>query len=301
LLASQSMGIGGVGYEGIEQALLGLIPPLLMLLLGIAKILATSFTIGSGGSGGVFAPSLYIGAMLGGTIGSLYYVILPRGILGDPLGYKLAGMAALFAGAAQAPLNVIIMIPEMSGSYSLIPPIMASAGASFIVSWLLLRGRSIYTIKLLKRGLAIRAFSSYILDLVKVSDVMTRNVVTIPSDAPFFVVETLFEEGAYGGYPVVDRKTGKLIGIITRSNLERARRHLSKETKRLLLAKDIGSRNLITITPDKTIREAYELMLKYNISRLPVVDPEDKSKLVGIITIRDVLRAYEIITSDVSA
>ncbi len=293
-----SYGIGGVGYNGVEMALLGLIPPLLMLLLGLAKLLATSFTIGSGGSGGVFAPSLYIGAMLGGALSSVYFSLLPAHILGDPLGYQLAGMAALFAGAAQAPLNVIIMIPEMSGSYSLIPPIMASAGASFIVSWILLKGSSIYTIKLLKRGLTIRAFSSYILDLVKVEDVMTRNVVTIRSDAPYYVVETMFEEGRYGGYPVIDRRTGKLIGIITRSDLEHARKHLTDETKRLITAKDLGSKKLITVTPDTTVREAYELMLKYNISRLPVVDPSDKTRLVGIITMRDVLKAYEIITSE---
>ncbi|MCE4625999.1 MAG: chloride channel protein [Desulfurococcales archaeon] len=288
-------GVGGVGYEGVEAALLGMIPAMLMLLLGVSKMLATSFTIGSGGSGGVFAPSLYIGAMLGGALATLYYRIVPPGLLGDPLGYQLAGMAALFAGAAQAPLNVIIMIPEMSGSYTLIPPIMASAGMSFTVAYLLLNGRSIYTIKLLRRGLRIRAFSSYILDLVNVGDVMTERVVTIPSDAPFQFVETIFEENIYGGYPVIDRKTGKVIGIITRGDLEKARRHLPEETRRLLTARDIGSKNLVVARPDMTVREAYELMLKYNISRLPVVDEE--GRLIGIITMRDVLRAYEIVTS----
>ncbi len=126
-------GIGGVGYEGVEMALLGAIPVALLVLLAAAKMVATAFTIGSGGSGGVFAPSLYIGSMVGGALGAAYAYLIPD-IAGDTLGYTLAGMAALFAGAAQAPLNVIVMIPEMSGSYTLIPPIMASASSSFLVA-----------------------------------------------------------------------------------------------------------------------------------------------------------------------
>ena len=290
-----SYGISGVGYDGVEMALMGMLPPLLMLLLGISKILASSLTIGSGGSGGVFAPSLYIGAMFGGALGSLYFSLFPTSYLGDPLGYQLAGMAALFAGAAQAPLNVIVMIPEMSGSYSLIPPIMASAGTSFIVSWLLLKGSSIYTIKLKKRGLKIKAFSSYILDLVTVEEIMTKRVVTIPADAPYYLIITLFEENPYGGYPVVDRKTGQVIGIITRMDIEKIKKHIDDETKKLLRAKDIGKKKLITVRPQDTVRDAYELMVKYGISRLPVVTEDNR--LVGIITMRDILRAYELITS----
>lgn len=299
LLASlPAYGVGGVGYEGVEMALLGMIPPLMMLFLGFSKMVATSMTIGSGGSGGVFAPSLYIGSMLGGALATAYYHIFPQSYLGDILGYQLAGMAALFAGAAQAPLTVIVMIPEMSGSYSLIPPIMASAGASFIVAWLLLRGRSIYTIKLLKRGLAIKTYSSYILDMVKVEDIMTRDVITIPEDAQYYVVETLFEENPYGGYPVVEKGTGRLIGLITRSDFEHAMMHLTDEEKKRVSARDLANKNPIVITPDVTVREAYELMLRNNISRLPVVSSAKDMKVVGIITVRDILRAYHKITSE---
>ncbi|MEB3772712.1 MAG: chloride channel protein [Desulfurococcales archaeon] len=290
-------GIGGVGYDGVKMALLGLLPPILMLTLGIAKLLATSFTIGSGGSGGVFAPSLYIGAMFGGALATLYYRVIPTQYLGDSLGYMLAGMAALFAGAAQAPLTVIVMIPEMSGSYSLIPPIMASAGMSFIVAWLLLRGRSIYTIKLLKRGLEIKTYSSYTLDLVTVGDVMTRNVVWIPADAPYLMVETMFEENTYGGYPVVDRSTSRVVGIITRSDLEKAR-GLAPEEKRRLKAIDIATRKPIVITPEATVRAAHEIMVKHGISRIPVVSSPREMKLVGIITVRDILKAYELVTKE---
>ncbi|MCE4614231.1 MAG: chloride channel protein [Desulfurococcales archaeon] len=298
IAAMPNYGIGGVGYEGIDMVLAGVIPPLLMLALGISKLLSTSFTIGSGGSGGVFAPSLYIGSMLGGVLATVYYDIFPTSYLGGSLGYELAGMAALFAGAAQAPLTVIVMIPEMSGSYSLIPPIMASAGMSFVVSWILLKGRSIYTIKLLKRGLRIKTYSSYILDLVRVGDVMTRKVVFIPADAPYYVVETFFEENVYGGYPVVDRKTGKIVGIIARTDLDRTKAQYSNEEKMNLKAIDIASKDLLVVTPEATVRGAHEIMTKHNVSRLPVVNSPKEMKLVGIITMRDILKAYQIITSE---
>jgi CIC family chloride channel protein len=293
IAAMPGYGVEGVGYEGVEAALAGLLAPTLMLALGVSKILATSFTIGSGGSGGVFAPSLYIGSMLGGVLGHLYARIFDGVIHVDPLGYQLAGMAALFAGAAQAPLNAIVMIPEMSRSYSLIPPLMASAGASFVVSWLLMKGGSIYTLKLERRGVKVRVLSSYILDLVRVGDVMTRNVYTIPADAPLPLVETLFEENPYGGYPLVDKRTGRLVGVITRSDLERAKRAFTPDDYSKARAVDAASRDPVTVTPDNTVREAYVLMKKYGISRLPVVDSRGEGRVVGIITMRDVLRAYD--------
>ena len=148
-------GVMGVGYEGINMVLAGKLGLTLLLVLGIAKMVATSFTIGSGNSGGVFAPSLYMGAMFGGALGLLFDMIFPN-VITEPFTYSLAGMAALFAGAAQAPLSMIIMIPEMSNDYSLLPPIMASSVTSFAIAHLLLRGSSIYTLKLERRGVRIR-------------------------------------------------------------------------------------------------------------------------------------------------
>lgn len=114
-------GLAGVGYEGVNAALLGKFSLLLLLTLGALKIIATSFTIGSGASGGIFAPSLYIGWMFGGAMRLLFNWAFPSGVH-QPFTYALAGMAALFAGAARAPINVIIMIPEMSHDFALIPP-----------------------------------------------------------------------------------------------------------------------------------------------------------------------------------
>ncbi len=283
-------GIGGVGYEGVNEALMGYLTLGILLALAVSKMLATSFTIGSGGSGGIFAPSLYIGAMFGGALSQMYMHLFGK-VISEPLGYTLAGMAALFAGAAQAPLNVIIMIPEMSGSYSLIPPIMASAGTSFLVSWLLLRGSSIYTRKLERRGLKVRMLSSFILDSVKAEEIMTRDVVTIDANAPIAVLMTMFEENPYTGYPVVH--DGKLVGMVTRYDLERAKKEIPPEKLSDMKVIDIATKNVVKAYPDETIREVIEKMKKHKISRLPVVSREDPFKVVGIISIRDLVRAFE--------
>jgi CIC family chloride channel protein len=139
----------------VNAALLGEFSLSLLLILGVMKLMATSFTIGSGASGGIFAPSLYIGSMFGYAMGLLLHAASPS-LANQPSSYALAGMAALFAGAAQAPITAIIMIPEMSQDFTLIPPIMASSVTSFIVAWLCLRGSLIYTLKLARRRIRLR-------------------------------------------------------------------------------------------------------------------------------------------------
>ena len=199
-------------------------------------------------------------------------------------------MGALFAGAAQAPLNVIIMIPEMSGDYTLIAPLMASSVTSYFISWLFLKGSSIYTIKLEKRGIKLRMGRSFPLDLVKVEEVMTKNVVKVSSDMPVSVLDLLFKEYHYAGYPVMDGD--RLVGMVTIRDLEKVHDKNMKDTK----VRDILSKKLIVAYPDETVHVALDKMYENNVGRLPVVDREDKKKLLGIITKSDVIKAYETIT-----
>ncbi len=123
----------GTGYNVIQATFYNQIPLMLMLTLVFAKIFATSFTIGSGGSGGVFAPSLYIGAMLGGALGQIFYMFFPE-IVYQPAAFALVGMAAFFAGAAKVPIASIIMVSEMTGGYSLLVPLMLASAISYILS-----------------------------------------------------------------------------------------------------------------------------------------------------------------------
>ncbi len=279
-------GVMGVGYEGVNMVLAEELTLPMLLALGAAKLMATSFTIGSGGSGGVFAPSLYIGSMFGGALGTIFHIIFPS-LVENPSTYALAGMAALFAGAAQAPINVIIMIPEMSGDFALIPPIMASSVTSFFVAWLYLRGTSIYTLKLERRGVKIRMGRSFALDLIKVGEVMNRNVITVSPDMPVRALELMFEEYHHTGYPVV--KDGKLVGMVTLSDVQKVHPWERGEAR----VADIASRELVVTYPDESVHEALDKMVERDVGRLPVVERSDPSKIVGIISKHDILRAFE--------
>jgi CIC family chloride channel protein len=280
-------GVKGVGYEGVNMALVGGFSLSLLLMLGVLKIIATSFTIGSGGSGGIFAPSLYIGSMFGGAMGLLFNWAFPS-VVHQPFTYALAGMAALFAGAAQAPINVIVMIPEMSRDFALIPPIMVSSVTSFFVAWLFLRGSSIYTLKLQRRGIKIRMGRALALDLIKVEEVMSENVTTVEPDMPIPALELLFEEQHHTGYPVV--RDGRLVGIVTLHDL----RKLPSDERHQARVSDIASKDLVVAYPNETVHSALDKMHARDIGSLPVVDRNNPSRTLGIISKRDLIRAHVI-------
>jgi len=283
-------GIMGVGYEGVDQVLIGGFAIPLLLALGILKMIATAFTIGSGGSGGIFAPSLYIGAMFGGALGLIFQLIAP-GMITQPFTYSLAGMAALFAGAAQAPLNVIIMIPEMSNDYSLLAPIMISSVTSFMVVWLFMRGSSIYTLKLERRGINLKIGRNMVLEQVTVEEVMTKKVIPVKSELPLSALELLIEKTHHQGFPVVEN--GKLVGVVTFEDL----RKVAVEKRGQIKVKDVLTKHLTVTYPGVSVQTALDFMQEKNVGRLPVVDRDEPTRLVGIITRSDVMRAYELAIS----
>ncbi|MHA1831645.1 MAG: chloride channel protein, partial [Candidatus Helarchaeota archaeon] len=143
--------IMGVGYGTIEQTLKGMIPLFVLLMLCLFKIIVTSITLGSGGSGGIFAPSLFIGSTFGGTLGILFYYLFPTQI-SDPMVFALVGMGAFFAGIARAPLTCILMTIEMTSDYFLIIPLMLSCTISYLINQIIMKKKSIYTIKILNKG-----------------------------------------------------------------------------------------------------------------------------------------------------
>ena len=146
--------IFGAGFNTIEGALQGKLPLLLLFALIFLKPLATSFTLGSGNSGGVFAPALFTGAALGGAFGWAVQYFFP-GATAGPGAFAIVGMAAVFAGAAHAPFTAILIVFEMTNDYHLIVPLMAAVITSLIVSERLHR-ESIYTLKLTRRGFVCR-------------------------------------------------------------------------------------------------------------------------------------------------
>ncbi|RLE63070.1 MAG: chloride channel protein [Thermoprotei archaeon] len=283
LLALLYPQILGPGYEWIQHAILGDLDPYLMIILAFTKILATSFTIASGGSGGVFAPSLFIGAMMSGALGRLLHTVFPKI---DPTSFTVVGMAAFFAGAAKVPLASILMVAEMSGSYELLVPAIIASVISYTIS-----GKStIYESQVRSRIESLSHLSEVSLSIlrsIRVGDIMTRNVTVIsPKDRAIDVLK-LSRENGHSGHPVV--LNGKLVGIVTHRDIMK----IDPSKLDRILVEEIMTRNLVTTTPEETLDVVIDKMYRHGVGRLLVVDPECPQKLIGIVTEKDIIRTYE--------
>jgi chloride channel protein, CIC family len=256
-----------------------------LIVLGLLKILATSFTVGSGGSGGVFAPTLYIGTMFGLAVGLIAEMAAPQ-LIASPLDYGLLGMGAFFAGTAGAPLTCIFMITEMTGNYSGLPSLIICCILSYTVARFLLKGGSIYTIKLMRKGIY-QDTHQPLLNEVSVEETMHKNVVTVSPDTKITVVRDDIYRYNYTGFPVVE--DGNLVGIITFDDIRR----IPLESQEKMLVRDVATRVPITIYPNQSAKSAMDIMYENDIGRLPVVRKESPRRLIGIITRTDVIRAYE--------
>lgn len=281
----------GSGFEFIERTLRGEASFLPFLLLVLLKPLATSCTLGSGNSGGVFAPSLFTGAMLGGSMGALLSSLLPE--LAGPTGaYALVGMAAVFAACAHAPLTAILIVFEMSSDYGLILPLMIAAVTASNVAQHFFHD-SMYTTKLTRRG--IRFDQGRDLDImqgVMVREVMNSEPVIIEKDAPLARLFQLFQETNYLGFPVVDEQ-GLLWGIVTLQDLEKVLTENNKSARELKV-EDVAVVKPVTVFPDEPIWTAIQKMAPRDLARLPVVSRSNPATLIGLISRSNILRAYDV-------
>ncbi|NOQ47452.1 MAG: CBS domain-containing protein [Desulfobulbaceae bacterium] len=281
----------GSGFTFIEQALHGQVNMWLLVLLVFFKPLATSFTLGSGNSGGVFAPSLFIGAMLGGAMGMVFYSWKPE-LAGPPGAYALVGMAAVFAACAHAPLTAMLIVFEMSNDYALILPLMiAAVTASYMANWIF--PESIYTFKLTRRGVHFsQGRDMDIMQGVQVDEVMNRTPITVRKDQSLAYLYRKFQETNYLGFPVIDDRE-MLWGIVTLQDLEKV---LSQDAVAIrgLRVEDVGVMDPVTVYPDEPIWTAIQKMSPRDLARLPVVSREQEGVLLGMISRSDILRAYDI-------
>lgn len=283
--------IFGAGFGVIETALSGGFPFGLLFVLIFLKPLATSLTLGSGNSGGVFAPALFTGAVLGGAFGKLLEILLPGASINSGA-FAIAGMAAVFAGAARAPFTAILIVFEMTDDYSMIVPLMASVVTSLVVAERLMRD-SIYTLKLSRRGIRIqRGRDVDVMESVLVSEVMVKEPITVSIDTPITVLAEKFIETGRHGFPVLNEQ-GQLFGVVS---LEDYRRSVSNEHEIPvdLTVGEITTRDIITVYPDETVGAASRRMAPRDISRLPVVSRDDPHHLLGMVRRNDIVRAYEV-------
>ncbi|MBU1702048.1 MAG: chloride channel protein [Candidatus Eisenbacteria bacterium] len=279
------------GYHGISDALMGRLPWTLLLLLPFMKILATSLTLGSGNSGGVFAPSLFIGAMVGGAFGVGAHTLWPA-VTAHPGAYALVGMATLVAGATHAPITAILIIFEMTNDYRIILPLMIAAAISTFISSRIFK-ESIYTLKLSRRGINIRQGREVnVLTSVKVHEVMEPPRALIPSTMPLTEVLDRVTQARGSVYPVVD-KSERLTGVISLTDLrEVLRESWGEHTRLLIIAQDVATVDPVTITPGENLNDAMKKFGKWDMAEIPVVDPDHDGRLVGMVRRSEVISAY---------
>jgi len=287
-IGTQLPHVFGVGYGTITAALEAQLPLGLLGGLLVAKIAATSITIGSGGSGGIFAPSLFLGAMTGGFFGTLVHHWFPNATASSGA-YALVTMGAVVSATTHAPITAIIMIFEMTQSITIIPPLMAACVISTVVSSFVRRD-SIYTAKLRRRGVDLLAERDpNVLKSLFVSDVIDRDPELLPASAPFTEVLDLVVRSSHAEFFVVDAGD-RLLGAISVSALRRL--ILEQDTLRhVVVAADLVETRP-TVRENDDLDAVMQLFSSSGASELAVVAANDSRKVVGAVAEAAVREAY---------
>ncbi|WP_306191530.1 chloride channel protein [Streptomyces sp. MK5] len=280
----------GVGYPVLEKATQGGYAVGFLLVLLVGKMVATSLTIGIGGSGGVFAPSLFIGAMLGSAYGIGVHHLLP-GTAGAVGAYALVGMGAVFAGAARAPITAVVILFELTGEYSIILPLMLAIVLATATSRLLSRD-TIYTLKLRRRGIDLEgAAPGARIGRQHVGTVMEPLPSPLAAITPLADAADLLSLSGHGALPVVD-ETGRYVGVVTAQSVAEA---LAEQPDAAPATVGQLAEPPAPVTPDQPIGQALHTLLSAAGSGVPVLDSE-RGKPVGWLSHQSALRAVHATT-----
>lgn len=276
------------GYVSIDAALYGRLAVGLLFILVFLKIAATSLTLGSGNSGGIFAPSLFMGAMAGGTFGTIVHSLFPT-VTGSAGAYALVGMAALVGGTTHAPITAILIIFEMTSDYRIILPLMVAVAFSTLVSRHLFE-HSIYTVKLAARGIFLKAGKDLaVLRAIKTYEVMDRQFETVRPWTPLREIIRTIESSRESYFMMVDNED-HLRGIISFQDL---RGVLTKSGLHdLVIAEDIAHTDPVTVSPDEDLEEARKKFAVQAMQLLPVVEPDNGNRIIGVLRYDDMMIIY---------
>jgi chloride channel protein, CIC family len=274
----------GVGYPVLERAVAGHYVLLVLIGLLAAKLLATSLTMWIGGSGGVFAPSLFMGAMLGAAYGTVVHHLLPH-LAAASGAYGLVGMGAVFAAAARAPITAVIIVFELTGDYNIILPLMFAIVVATALSHRISRD-TIYTLKLRRRGIDIEApRARRLMAGTSVAAAMGRPPRPLRLEQPASEIIERFATERSDSLPVTNPE-GILLGVVAAVDLERA---VTRDSSQLRLAGEL-MREAPTVRAEDSLEDAVEVLAAGDDEGIPVVD--DERRMVGWLTHRRVLRAY---------
>lgn len=280
--------IAGVGFDVVEIALRSPLPLLLVFSLLILKLFATSITLGSGAAGGMFAPALFMGAMLGGLFGQVGAQLFPQAGI-QPGAFALAGMAGVLTGAVRAPLTSILIVFEMTNDYAFVLPLMATT----IISALVAQGlhhESMYSLWLVRRGInAHQGLDVDVLDGVLVREVMDTAPPTIHPQQTCQFLHTMLSVSHHHGVIVIDEEN-QLLGVATLSDLENVMDAPGWEGRPV---ETIMTRTVLSVTPDETIGAALQRMAVRDIGRMPVIESEHSRRIVGLVRRTNIVRSYQ--------
>ena len=278
----------GDGRHGIELVLASRLTGLTALVLGLLKIVSAGLTMGGGGAGGVFTPSLFVGASFGSFFGLTAASLFP-GLGITPEAYALVGMAAIVSGATFAPLTAIIMIFEMTDDYGLILPLMMVCVISYIVARRINR-ESIYSEALRRSGDHIRhGADRSILERVQVSECYDRDPHVVVVDAPLRQVLSQLRDSRQTAFPVVDHEL-RLTGLLSYADVARA---IHEGLIDIVIAADLEDTEIQTVTPGDSLLEASRRLGVRDLDYIPVVEGPESNRLLGLLSRADILEAYQ--------
>jgi CIC family chloride channel protein len=273
----------GVGYDFVERVLGGDAPLKIVALLAVLKMVATAMCYSSGNAGGIFGPSLFIGAMVGGSVGSVAHYLFPE-TTANPGAYALVGMGTAFAGIVRTPLTSVIMIFELTRDYSIIVPLMISNLISFFISWKLQR-EPIYEALALQEGVYLPTRENREdLEGIRVGAVMCSGMESLPPDINIKSARARLQEMQRNSWPV--SSGSRLLGVLTVRRLDEI---ADPDTP---VRSALPNERYPYVYSDHPLSYALERMGSAGADALPVVSRADRGELQGIVTLSDVLAAF---------
>lgn len=277
----------GVGYDTIGSVLnnnrLGIIFLLVLMLL---KLILTPISLAGGFFGGVFAPGLFIGAMLGGGMGEAASLLFP-GMNIHPAAFALVGMAAVLAGTVRAPLTAILLLFEMTGDYRIILPLIFAVAVSLVISSRL-QPDSVYEMGLAQHGIRLdRGRDIEVMSELKVNEIMETGVETLPETIDSKTAGKILVKSRFNSLPVLD-ENGYLAGVLSLADIEG-----TEESD----IKNVFTRSIETIYPDESLHIALRHMSQRDLGMLPVVNRLNPRELLGVLRRKDIIHAYNLALS----
>ncbi len=277
------------GYGITQQAIFNQVAIPTLIALALGKIFTTSFSIGSGGSGGVFGPSIVIGGAMGGVVGKLFHLLIPS-VVTSPGSFVIVGMAGFFAAASNTPISTIIFISEMTNSYHLLLPSLLVCS----ISYLLCQKWTIFENQVKSRIDSPAHAGEFMMDIlqtIKVENLrhLIKEVRCVNEDMAFSEFKKIFSSTKQHYFPVINTK-GDLSGIFSSNDIREV--IFTLHIEQLVVMKDIMVSDLIFTTPSEDLNTTLLKLTQKNIDALPVMEKEDSGRLIGLIYRRDIISYY---------